>query len=193
MSFKKTTWLFVLSFIFFSIALPALAQDASIEASPLRRRDEIREVRQAEIQEIQAERQQIRSQVAENHANRLTRRFQFYFDRLTNIITRFRARLEILRTAGKTVTSIEAKLDLAEAKLTAAKAKGNDAIAAFQAIDPAKFAEQKTELLAAKDLALSAKQLFQEAHQLLKDALKELKTISKPALPASSAGVENSL
>jgi len=54
MSFKKTTWLFVLSFIFFSIALPALAQDASIEASPLRRRDEIREVRQAEIQEIRS-------------------------------------------------------------------------------------------------------------------------------------------
>ena len=137
---------------------------------------------QAAIQEI---RQENRSKVAENHANRLERRFGFYYDRLSKIIVRFEARLVILDNAGKNTADSKAKLALAKTKLEAAKVAGQEAGVQFRAIVPAKISEQKTELLAARDLATSARKLFQEAHQLLKDALKALKLISKPALPAN--------
>ncbi len=137
---------------------------------------------QAAIQEI---RQENRSKVAENHANRLERRFGFYYDRLSKIIVRFEARLVILDNAGKNTADSKAKLALAKTKLEAAKVAGQEAVVQFRAIDPAKFSEQKTEAFAARDLAVSARKLFQESHQLLKDALKSLKTISKPALPAA--------
>ena len=137
---------------------------------------------QAQIQEI---RQEMRSNVAERHANRLERRFKFYFERFTKIITRFQTRLDLLKSDGKDVTSIQTKLDSAKTKLSEAKIKGEAAVAAFRAIDPAKFSEQKAEALVARDLAKSARVLFQDTHKLLKDALKDLKVISKPALPAS--------
>lgn len=146
--------------------------------------------RAVEIQEIrQDNRQNLRSSVAENHANRLERRFGFYFARLGNIIARFQRRLDALKTAGKDTTAVQAKLDAAKSKLAEAKAKGAEAIAAFKAIDPAKFSEQRAEAFAARDLATAARKLFVETHTLLKEALRLLKTISKPALPAASAAI----
>jgi len=142
-----------------------------------------------EVQEIRQERQMIRSNVAENHATRLEKRFTSYFTRFTGIIARFQARLDLLTKEGKNIDSVQTKLTAVSAKLTLAQAKGVEAVKAFRAIDPAKFAEQKTELLAARDLAVSARKLFEETHTLLKDALKALKVISKPALPAASAAV----
>lgn len=115
--------------------------------------------------------------MAENHANRLERRFKFYFDRLTGITTRFQTRLDTLKGSGKDVAAIQAKLDSAKTKLADAKTKGEAAVAAFRAIDPAKFSEQKTEAMAARDLANSARKLFLETHALLKDALVSLKAI----------------
>jgi hypothetical protein len=149
--------------------------------------------RAVEIQEIREERkdnrQERRSSVAENHASRLERRFGFYFTRLDNIMTRFQKRLDTLTAAGKDTAAVQAKLDAAKAKLVEAKTKGAQAVAAFKAIDPAKFSEQRTEAFAARDLANAARKLFMETHTLLKEALRLLKTISKPALPASSAAV----
>lgn len=146
--------------------------------------------RRPEIQEIRGE---TRSDVARLHAERLEKHFGFYYNRLNNIITRFQARLDLLKAAGKDTTAVQAKLDAAKAKLAEAKAKGDAAITAFKAIDPAKFSEQRTAALAARDLATAARQLFQETHELLKEALRLLKTISKPALPAASAAVRNAL
>lgn len=142
---------------------------------------------QAEIQEIRQER---RSNVAENHANRLERRFAFYDSRLRNIITRFEKRLDILKADGKDITAVSAKLTEVKSKLESAKAKGVEAVAAFKAIDPAQFSEQKVESFAARDLAVATRKLYLEVHVLLKDALKALKVISKPALPAASVAVE---
>lgn len=136
---------------------------------------------QAEIQEIRQDRmedrQERRSNIAENHANRLERRFTFYYTRLSNIIIRFEKRLDILKADGKDIAAVSAKLTEVKTKLESAKAKGAEAVAAFRAIDPAKFSEQKTEALAARDLANSARKLFVETHTLLKDALKSLKAI----------------
>lgn len=135
-----------------------------------------------QIQEI---RQEFRSNVTENHANRLEKRFSFYVKRFENILTRFQTRLNLLTSQGKDITSIQTKLEATKIKLAQAKAKGAEAVAAFRAIDPAKFSEMKTERLAARDLAMAARKLFVETHTLLKDALKALKTISQPALPAA--------
>lgn len=141
--------------------------------------------RAVEIQEIKQGRQEFRSNVAENHANRLERRFKFYFDRLSGIITRFQTRLDTLKAGGKDISTVQTRLDAAKTKLAEAKTKGEVAVTAFRAIDPAKFNEQKTEAKAARDLAQAARALFKEVHNLLKDALKSLKLISKPALPAN--------
>lgn len=144
----------------------------------------------SEVQ-IQAISQNRNQKVAENHAQRLEKRFNFYYSRLDNILRRFQERLDLLKAANQDTASVQAKLDLARQKLEAAKLKGTQAIGAFLAIEPARFAEQKTEAFAARDLAVAARKLYQEAHEALKLALKELKNISQPALPASSAAVQN--
>lgn len=183
-------------YLFFTLTalvlLPSIVFAESDENVTKRRPDNQTNVQIQEVrQDLNENRDGISNKVAQNHANRLKRRFQFYYDRFTNIIARFKARLAILEGQGKNITAVTAKLDLAKTKLEEAKAKGIEAVAAFVAIDPAKFSQQKTERLAARDLANAAHQLFVDTHNLLKDALKELKTISKPALPAASPAVEN--
>lgn len=169
------------------VLTPSLVLAVSDENVTKRRPDAPARV---EVQEIRQERQEIRSNVAENHANRLEKRFTAYYTRLNNIITRFQARLDLLKSQNKDISAIQTKLDSAKTKLGEAKTKGESAVAAFKAIDPVKFSEQKTQVLAARDLAVSARKAYLEVHELLKAALKELKTISKPALPAASSAVE---
>ncbi|MBP9670542.1 hypothetical protein KBD75_04035 [Candidatus Woesebacteria bacterium] len=154
-------------------------------------RQDRREERQENREEVREQVQEIRSNVAENHANRLERRFTFYYSRLLNIISRFEKRLDILKADGKDISTVSAKLTDVKSKLESAKVKGVEAVNAFKAIDPAKFSEQKAEALVARDLANEARKLFVETHTLIKDALKSLKTMSKPALPAASAAVNN--
>jgi hypothetical protein len=138
---------------------------------------EIRQDRQEDREERREQVQELRSSVAENHANRLERRFKFYFDRLSGIINRFQTRLDTLKASGKDVVATQSKLDTAKSKLAEAKTKGESAVSAFRTIDPAKFSEQKEEAKAARDLAEAARGLFKEVHTLLKDALKSLKAI----------------
>jgi hypothetical protein len=174
------------------LLFPSIAVAQSDENVTKRRPDRPAQVEIQEIREDRMEdRQERRSTVAENHANRLERRFEFYYKRLTNIITRFERRLDILKADGKDVSSVADKVSSVKAKLEEAKTKGMAAVSAFKAIDPAKLSEQKVEMIAARDIATEARKLFMETHTLLKDALKSLKAISKPALPAASAAVEN--
>lgn len=169
-----------------------IRQEVRQEAKETRQevRQQIQEQRKEVREAVASVRQETRSKVAENHANRLEFRFNFYVERFNDIIERFQTRLTELTNSGKDVSAVQAKLDAAKAKLAEAQAKGKEAVAAFRAIDPAKFSEQKTEALAARDLANQARTLFSETGALLKQALRELKNISKPALPAASAAVE---
>ena len=169
--------------------IPTLVHAESDENVTKRRPDrpaqvEIQEIkgtrmedRQENREEFKDKMQEVRSNVAENHANRLERRFAFYYSRISNIITRFGKRLDILKADGKDISDASAKLGSAKSTLELAKAKGAEAVSAFKAIDPAKFSEQKTQVLTARDLANSARKLFLDSHTLLKDALTALKAI----------------
>lgn len=173
------------------LLLPHTVSAESSSDTNNRRRD--REEVRAEIQEInttrqqnrdeqqqlrQENRQETRSNVAENHANRLEKRFGLYYQRLSNIIERFQLRLAALKSTGIDTSKVAATLATAQTKLSDAKSKGEQAIAAFRAIDPAKFSEQKSQALAARDLANQARKLYLEVHQLIKAALVELKSLT---------------
>lgn len=145
---------------------------------------EIRQERQELREDLKTNMQEKRSTIAESHAQRLELRFKFYFDRLSNIIGRFQVRLDLLKKDGKDVAAAQAKLDTAKTRLAEAKTKGEASIASFKAVDPTKISEQKTELLAARDLANAARKLYSDVNNLLKLALKELKNISQPAQEA---------
>ena len=164
---------------------PSLALALSDENVTKRRPDAPAKVEVQEIhQDMKTDRQNLRSDLAKNHADRLTLHFGFYYTRINNIITRFQSRLNTLKTSGKDTSAAQSALDAASAKLQAAKTQGDAAIAAFSAIDPAKFSEQKTQVLAARDLALAARKLFVDTQSLLQSALKQLKLISPVASPA---------
>lgn len=197
----KNYLIIVLTFIL--LTNTTAAQAVSDENVSQRRREQ-----SAQIQEIRTERkeerdekreevkeniQERRSEIVENHAGRLEKRFAAYYSRLSNIIARFQSRLTTLKSEGKSVTSVETELNTAKSNLEAAKLKGAEAITAFRAIDPTTLADQKTALIAARDLANAARKLFADTHTSLKAALKSLKVISKPATPAASAAVNNSL
>lgn len=160
--------------------LPVHAEDSkALRETRMENRRELREEIQEnreEVRELRAEnRQEVRSMVAENHANRLERRFKFYYDRLSGIATRLQTRLETLKSEGKDTTNALAKLTEAKTKLESAKTLGSQSVAAFRAIDPAKFEEQKAEAKAARDLANQARVAFKEALSLFKNVLKEVK------------------
>lgn len=139
---------------------------------------EVRSDRQENRMDRQESRQEARSQIAENHAKRLENRFMLYQKRLGSIIERFQLRLDKLKADGQDISNVQSTLTSAKSKLAEAKTKGEGAVSAFRALDPAKFSEQKAELLAARDLALQARKLFLEVHQLIKSALVELKSKS---------------
>lgn len=168
----KKSFLFALALLVFT---PSLVLAVSDENVTKKRPDKPAQVQVQEIrQELQTKREEVRNRITENHALRLTNRFTAYYQRLSNIIARFQTRLDLLTNEGKITTETQVKLDIAKAKLEAAKSSSDSAITAFFALDPL-----------AKDLAISAHDLYKETLSLLKDALKSLKTITQPTLPAA--------
>lgn len=186
---KKTLSIILSSLLLLLSSLTAVSAEDSENVTRRRPdRDEVKveiqevrsdrqENRQERQEERQENRQEIRSNIASNHAERLENRFMLYSKRLGNIIERFQVRLDTIKADGKDTSNVQSLLTNAKTKLGEATTKGNGAIAAFRAIDPAKFAEQKTQVLAARDLANQARRLFVEVHQLLKSALIELKEV----------------
>jgi len=181
------------------LAFPGFASAQSDENVTKRRPDrpaqvEVQEIRQESRTQFQANQDgSVAQRVAENHSARLSKRFKFYEERLNSIVDRFQVRIDLLKQEGKAVSSVQAKLDLVIAKLEEAMLKAEEVTSAFNAIESGTLSEQKQALNSARDLATEARKLFQETHELLKLALKELKTISKPALPAASPAVQNAL
>jgi septation ring formation regulator EzrA len=173
------------------LSVPGIVSASSDENISQKRRETA-----AQIQEVNTPTKVERSvkvKIASNHAARLKKRFDAYYNRLTDIITRFEKRLAFLKENGKSVTSLETTLASIKTQLASAKAKGDSAVAAFNAIPDADRSTQKAQLNAAKALAEEARTLYKEVLTSLKKALKSLKMIVKPALPAASAAVNNAL
>lgn len=176
----RKTYLFLLPLFFSVFVVSAHAEGTqTLRETRVENRQEVRELREdnrQETRELRVEnRQEIRSGVAANHAVRLERRFQYYYTRLSGIATRLQTRLNLLKAEGKDITSAQAKLTAAASKLDTAQSLGVQAVAAFRAIDPAKFEEQKAEAQAARDLANQARVAFKDTLALLKATLQEVK------------------
>lgn len=122
-------------------------------------------------------RQEHRSEVAKIHADNLEKQFNAHYTRLSELATKLQTKITTLKTAGKDTTAAQAKLDAAKVSLESAKTLGQEAIAGFKAIDPAKYEEQKTQALAARDKAKSAREAFVKALQDMKDALKAIQAL----------------
>ena len=136
------------------------------------------ENRQEQIQENKAERvenrQQRRSDIAENHALRLEKRFGSYYTRLSAIVTKIQARIDASTT--KNTTEAQSKLTEAKTRLEQAKVSADSAIAQFKAIDPTKWEEQKEKAKLARDEANKARQGFIDTLKLLNESVKLLKS-----------------
>lgn len=154
-----------------TVVLPVLAQTPT-----LRPRQEIRLDIRDNRKEIRADRKENRQARrdlrAQKHGERLEARFGHYYTRLIAIATKIQERINKLKGEGRDITTAQTKLDEAKAKLESAKSLGAEAVAAFKAIDPAKYQEQREAALAARDKAKQARQAFQNTLKLLKESVK---------------------
>lgn len=152
---------------------------------PVRERSELRaeEIRangQARQEERQENRQERRDERFENHAKRLETRFSNYSERLNALLDKIQARLNEMEQKfpdSSAIDSAQVKLDAASAKLAEAEKAGNAAVAGFKAIDPAKYEEQKAQVLVARDNAQKARQAYADALRLMKEAVQSLKQV----------------
>lgn len=115
-----------------------------------------------------------RSEVALVHATRLENHFTNYYNRLNSLAKKIQTRIDLAKSAGKNTTEAQEKLSTAITSLDSAKSLGEQAVAAFKAIDPEKYSEQRDQALAARDLAQNAKEEFRTALREMKEAVKLL-------------------
>lgn len=112
----------------------------------------------------EAVQQQIKAQerVAAVHALRLQRRFEFYYQRLSDIGDKLATRLQTLANEGKDVTAAQANLTNALMLLEEAKEQADASIAKFNSIDPEQYQAQRHLALQARDEAQLARLSFQQ-------------------------------
>lgn len=122
----------------------------------------------------------------------LSKKYAFISNRFNNIISRFETRINILVKAGKQseLVNVSAKLAEAQKQLVLANTASVNVMNAFSAISTISTKGDFTNL---QILIKTANGEYKKVNTLLKVALKELKAISKPALPASSSAVNNSI
>lgn len=169
------------------VATLALAPVSALAQSPLpvreraaQRAEEIKANVQARQDERQENRQERRDVRFENHANRLETRFSNYSERLNTLLDKIQARLNEMEQNfpdSSAIDTAQSKLDAASAKLAEAEQASDSSIAAFKAIDPAKYEEQKAQALAARDNAQKARQAYADALRLMKEAVQSLKQV----------------
>ncbi|KKU89291.1 MAG: hypothetical protein UY18_C0001G0023 [Microgenomates group bacterium GW2011_GWF2_47_9] len=167
------TIIFCSSFLF----VPALHAETSTgkvgDDNSQKIQQELEDRREEQRQEIQTKRIETRLRLAKNHAERLQKRFSFYYERLNNIITRFQARLDLSKTEGKDTTTSQQLLDQAKSNLLSAESKGKEAIQTFTSFDPEwSQDEMQNKVRLGQSQAEEARNAFKQVLELLKSALK---------------------
>lgn len=141
------------------------------------RQDQL-EARAAVVQERQTERvsnrQERRSDFAQQHADRIEHRFALYAEHLFNIANRIETRAQMMSNNGKNTTETLVKVSEARTFITSAQTKGAEAVNKFRSIDPATYDSQRDVALAAKDLAEAAREDYKTARDLLQEAVRLL-------------------
>ena len=128
------------------------------------------------VGEVKEDKQEVRDNVAQLHANRLRHRFlEAYYPKLNVFILKLQAKITSMSEAGKNMTSSQAKLDEAKTSLELAKQLAADSIAGFEAIEPAKYNIQRQQALTARDQANQARTKFIQTIKLLKETLQLMK------------------
>ncbi len=136
-------------------------------------REEIREQVQANLQERRAD-------FAEQHADRIERRFNLYTKHLLNIASRIETRAQMMSKNGKNTTEVLAKVTEAKTFITSAQLKGAEAVSKFRSIDPSTYETQREIALTARDLAGAGREDFKSARDLLHEAVRLLANNQQP-------------
>lgn len=133
-------------------------------------KETMEDARKTRMATISAARQLYRTERAQNHGERIERRFAFYAQRLTNIATRIQTRIDTQKAAGKDTATAQAALDKAKTLLTQAVADGKQAVTMFQNISVAVWSTQTPEVKAAIEQANKARTGFVQVRLSLIDA-----------------------
>lgn len=136
-------------------------------------REEVKE-RKLEQKEI---REENREQRSANHADRLTKRFGMYYERLNKIILKIQERIDNLDDQGKNMALSQEKLNLAKGMLAEAKENGDQAINLFNSIEADSYELQRETALKARDLAKQATKAYIDSHKLVKETVKIVKSV----------------
>ncbi len=118
-------------------------------------------------EEVRTQLQERRADFAQQHTERLERRFALYAKQLLNVASRIETRAQTMSQNGKNTTEALAKVTEARLYITSAQNKGTDAVSQFRTIDPATYETQREIALSAKDLAEASREDFKTARDML--------------------------
>lgn len=151
-------------------------QETEQNRETLRVRTEERlEAREASASQKRLE---VRMSIAQIHAQRLEKRFAYYYERLNKIITKISEKIALQKAAGKDTSQVEVNLEIAKDKMIAAKTYGDEAISKFNDIKADNYQGERDLAILARDDAWSARNSYQEVLQILKEIVKTLKELS---------------
>jgi Spy/CpxP family protein refolding chaperone len=141
------------------------------------KRQEVRTQVEEKVEEKRASVQERRAGIAMGHAERLTVRFQAYYDRLSAIIAKVEARLADLASQGIDVSVAQDQLGQVTAKLAEAQNIGATAVSGFASITPETIDNQKAQIEKARSDAQAARLLFVDTIKLLQQTVQTMRTL----------------
>ena len=128
-------------------------------------KNNIIERKEIRVENREENRVEKRIEFAKKHSERLQKRFDAYYERLTKIIAKVKARIT-------DNTEATAKLTEAEVKLEEAKILGNEAVALFNTLTTGNLGSNSEIIQNAKNKANEARNAFNETMKLIRDAVK---------------------
>ncbi len=133
-------------------------------------------------QEGQLLREQALNRVAQVHARRVQRRFNFYNQRLSIIANKLQSRLQALAAEGQDVSAAQEKLEEALQMIEIGMAQAQEATDQLNEVDLEQFPEQRQSALQAREQIQEARTNFLTAVELMREAVQAAITASFDAV-----------